>query len=274
MNNKPLISVVIPCYNQAHFLTETLESVLNQTLNNWECIIVNDGSPDNTDEVSEKWVKKDKRFKYIYKDNGGLPSARNAGIAISDSEYILPLDSDDKIHPSFLEKIIQAFNNNPSLELVCSRIQLFGVKNEELILPNYNYNQLLLQNCFGHCSAFKKRTWKAINGYDENLKSFEDWEFWIRLLKNNGKVYKIPELLFIYRKHESNSLSNRFYTDGEFYFSLYNYVYKKHIDLYINTFPNFIFVYKDYLKFKAFNEKVKRNILFKIYNQFKKMLKK
>lgn len=273
MNNNPLITVIIPCYNQAHFLVETLESVCNQTLENWECIIVNDGSWDDTEKIAEYWVNKDKRFKYFYKSNGGLPSARNAGIVKSKSNYILPLDSDDKIHPLYLEKIVQAFNQNKNLELVCSRVQLFGVKNEELILPNYSFNQLLLTNCFCNCSAFKKESWEKINGYDENLKSFEDWEFWIRLLKNNGAVYKIPELMFIYRKHEANSLSNRFYTDSEFYYGLYDYVYKKHVDLYIENFPNFIFVYKDYIKFKAFNEKVKRNPFFKIYAKLKKLVK-
>ena len=97
-----LISIIVPCYNQAHFLNEVLQSVLDQSYSNWECIIVNDGSPDNTEEIALVWCTKDKRFRYVKKENGGLSSARNAGITISQGEYILPLDADDKIYPSYL----------------------------------------------------------------------------------------------------------------------------------------------------------------------------
>ena len=88
----PLISVIVPCYNQAQYLDECLQSVLNQTYQNWECIIVNDGSPDNTHEIAESYCRKDARFKYFYKENGGLSSARNAGISISNGEFIQFLD--------------------------------------------------------------------------------------------------------------------------------------------------------------------------------------
>ncbi|HAO28647.1 MAG TPA: glycosyltransferase family 2 protein, partial [Chryseobacterium indologenes] len=76
----PTISIIVPCYNQAIYLDECLQSVLDQTYGNWECIIVDDGSPDNTKEVTEKWIEKDNRFIYLHKENGGLSSARNAGI--------------------------------------------------------------------------------------------------------------------------------------------------------------------------------------------------
>ncbi len=93
----PLISVIVPCYNQAQYLDECLQSVLDQTYQDWECIIVNDGSPDNTEEVAKKWLAKDSRFKYFYKENGGLSSARNAGIKDSIGQFIFFLDFDYKI---------------------------------------------------------------------------------------------------------------------------------------------------------------------------------
>ena len=83
-----LVSIIVPCYNQAHFLDEALQSVLSQTYTNWECIIVNDGSPDNTENIAEKWLAVDSRFKYIKKDNGGLSSARNIGIKMSKIEQV------------------------------------------------------------------------------------------------------------------------------------------------------------------------------------------
>lgn len=87
MNQTPLISVIVPCYNQAQYLDECLQSVYDQTYQNWECIIVNDGSPDNTEEIVLQWTKKDARFNYLKKENGGLSSARNAGIDIAKGEF-------------------------------------------------------------------------------------------------------------------------------------------------------------------------------------------
>ena len=108
----PLISVIVPCYNQAQYLDECLQPVLDQTYTDWECIIVNDGSPDHTEEVAKKWLKKDPRFKYIHKENGGLSSARNAGITQAKGEWVLPLDADDKIGNLYLELAEKEFSKN------------------------------------------------------------------------------------------------------------------------------------------------------------------
>ena len=91
------VSVIVPCYNQAQFLDEALMSVLNQSYANWECLIINDGSPDNTEDVALRWCNKDERFVYLKKENGGLCAARNMGIEKATGEFILPLDADDKI---------------------------------------------------------------------------------------------------------------------------------------------------------------------------------
>ena len=109
----PLISVIVPCYNQAQYLDECLQSVLDQTYQDWECIIVNDGSPDNTEEVAKKWLAKDSRFKYLYKDNGGLSSARNAGIKESKGEYVLLLNPDTLVQKDTFEKCVEYMDSNP-----------------------------------------------------------------------------------------------------------------------------------------------------------------
>ena len=100
----PLVSIIVPCYNLAQYLDEALLSIYNQTYTDWECTIVDDGSQDNTKEVAQNWVAKDSRFVYLYKENGGVSSARNFGIEKANSEYILTLDADDKHEASFLEK--------------------------------------------------------------------------------------------------------------------------------------------------------------------------
>lgn len=268
--NNPLVSIIVPCYKQAHYLSEALQSVLEQTYTNWECIIVNDGSPDNAERVAKKWMEKDSRFQYLYKENGGLSSARNAGIRCAKGTYILPLDADDKIHSTYLEKIVKVFSGNSALELVTSRIQFFGSSTKELKLPNYNYKRGLVRNCFVCTSAFKKVSWEEVGGYDENMQSFEDWEFWIRILNEKSRVYKIPEKMFFYRKHQSDSMSNSFKTNPEFYFSLYDYVYEKHKDLYKKHFPNPIIAYEENWNLKEFNQKVKNTIWFKLYTKIRR----
>jgi glycosyltransferase involved in cell wall biosynthesis len=265
----PIVSIIVPCYKQAHFLKDSLQSVLDQTYTSWECIIVNDGSPDNTEEIATQWLEKDSRFKYLKKENGGLSSARNAGIAISLGTYILPLDADDKIHLNYLEKIVKLFSENSGLELVSSKIQYIGTSTKELKLPEYYYKKLLVQNCFVCTSAFKKKSWECVGGYDENMKSFEDWEFWIRILNEKSQVYKIPEFMFLYRKHDEGSLSNSFKTNPQFYFSLYDYVYEKNKDIYKKYFPNPIIAYNENLILKDFNQKVKNSLVFKLYAKIK-----
>jgi glycosyltransferase involved in cell wall biosynthesis len=94
---KDLISIIVPCYNQAQYLDECLQSVYSQTCEDWECIIINDGSPDNTQDVANKWVVKDSRFRYYEIENSGVSSARNFGINQATGNWILPLDGDDKI---------------------------------------------------------------------------------------------------------------------------------------------------------------------------------
>ncbi|RYX81126.1 glycosyltransferase family 2 protein, partial [bacterium] len=94
-SDQALVTIITPCYNYGKFLAEALDSLLLQTYSNWECIIVNDGSIDNTDEVALQYTAKDQRFKYINQKNGGLPNARNSALKIAQGKYIQLLDADD-----------------------------------------------------------------------------------------------------------------------------------------------------------------------------------
>ena len=203
---KSLISVIVPCYNQAQYLDECLQSVLDQTYPNWECIIVNDGSPDNTEEVAKKWLAKDSRFRYFYKENGGLSSARNFGIKKAEGEWILPLDSDDYISNDYLDLAKNHFADQ-DLKVIYCEAQKFGVLNEKWKLKEFSLFNLAVENLI-FCSAFfRKEDWEKVGGYDENLlHGLEDWDFWISLLKNDGKVLKLNETCFFYQIKENSML--------------------------------------------------------------------
>lgn len=202
-----LVSIIVPCYNQMQYLPETLNCVLGQDYVNWECIIVNDGSPDRTDEVAQRYCGLDKRFKYHYKENGGLSSARNYGITKSVGEYILPLDSDDKISPDYLKMAIAILDSQSSIKIVYGRAELFGEKKGEWIIGDYSFQKLLATNLI-YCSAVYRRTdYDRTLGYNENMKyGFEDWDFWISLLENGGEVFRIDKITFYYRIRNGSML--------------------------------------------------------------------
>jgi glycosyltransferase involved in cell wall biosynthesis len=268
--SKIFISVIIPVFNQSPFLDESLNSVLEQTLQNWECIIIDDFSTDDSEIIAKKWCQKDTRFSYFKNAEKGVSNARNFGISKANGIYILPLDADDKIAPTFLEKVHLKFMSNPNLSLVYSDVTFFGIKTNNYKLPKYSYKKLLTQNCFVISSVFKKSDWKKVDGYDKKLESFEDWDFWIRVLDENSTVSKIEEKLFFYRKHQKGSLSNKFATDVKFYLNLYDYIYIKNKMIYNKYFGNPILAFHENLVLKEFNDKIKNNILFKIYNFLKK----
>jgi glycosyltransferase involved in cell wall biosynthesis len=261
------VSIIVPCYKQAHFLNQSLQSVLEQTYTNWECIIVNDGSPDDTENIAEKWCTKDSRFKYLKKENGGLSSARNTGIASCEGEYILPLDADDILHQDYLTLLVPELQQNPSLAIV-SCYSNFFVENSSNIIHKQKpvgttYHALLYENNMMATSLYHKKYWKEVGGYDENMKhGFEDWEFWIAITKK-GREYKIiEEFLFYYRKSKKSMLIDTLTNHIE---SNMEYVFKKHSEIYITQFGTTM----EYLFFlikrhHASEHKIKNSMEYKI----------
>ncbi|WP_396191038.1 glycosyltransferase family 2 protein [Flavobacterium sp.] len=238
--NLDKVTVVVPCYNQAKYLDEALQSIVNQTHGNWECIIVNDGSPDNTEQIAQHYVEKDVRFKYFYKENGGLSSARNFGIEKSNSNFILTLDSDDKYDSSFMEKALVIFEQNSEIGVVSSWISRFKDDKEiAIIKPNgKTIEDFLFQNACNGTSLFRKKCWLEVGGYDENMKNgYEDWDFYIRVCSFGWQVYVIPEPLFYYRQH---TFSMRLDAYANHDVAIKKYLYSKHKVLYLNHYDKMI----------------------------------
>jgi len=230
MNHQPLVSVIVPCYKQAEFLPEALDSVLAQTCQEWECIIVNDGSPDNTEEVAQAWLAKDARFKYLQQENRGLAGARNAGIRSSSGKYILPLDADDRIGPEYLMKAVAALETDSQLKLVYCRADFFGEKCGEWTLPDYSPAGLLARNVFFSSAVFRRVDFDTVRGYDESFRDgHEDWDFWISILLPDGKVLKLPETLFFYRIRNSSMVHS---LSAEKVIANGFKLYEKHKDMY------------------------------------------
>lgn len=231
------VSIIVPCYNQAQYIDECLQSVLDQTYENWECIIVNDGSPDNTDEVVKKWITKDSRFKYYSQENAGVSSARNLGVSKSIGEYILPLDGDDKISINYISSAVEAFIKDDLLKVVYCKAEKFGDEVGEWDLPSFSLKSLALDNMIFSSALFKRIDWQRVGGYDDKmLDGLEDWEFWIAILKNGGKVLRLDITGFYYRIKLVSRQKKLELKKKE---RLFNYLGIKHADFFVEYLGSF-----------------------------------
>lgn len=274
------VSIIVPCYKQAHFLKESLQSVLDQSYSHWECIIVNDGSPDNTEEVAKKWCAIDKRFKYIKKLNGGLSSARNAGVKVSKGEFILPLDADDLLHPQYLQKTVPVLDNNKQVAIVSCYSNFFEGQIENIIHQlkpvGTTIHAILFENELIATSLYRRVCWIEVEGYDELMNNgFEDWEFWLSVLKRGWEYRVVDDFLFYYRKAKMsmliNTLENHRESNMEYIMLKHRDIYKEHYD---NTIKYLFYLIKSQKKTEAKLKSSTQNKLAKILSKSGKYLGK
>ena len=204
---KPEVSIIIPCYNQAHYLPEAVGSVVNQTFTHWECIIVNDGSSDNTPQIANSLIMQysEKQIRLINQENKGLAEARNAGIKASKGKYILPLDADDLIHPEMLQKTVSLLKTHPEIAIAYTDVKHFGSANRIVCAGEYDFKRLCLQNHLNYCSLYRREAWESAGGYNPNMVwGYEDWDFWISCGEKGYCGKRISEPLFMYRVKETS----------------------------------------------------------------------
>ena len=233
-----LISIIIPCYNDAQYIEQSVLSALNQTYSNIEVIVVDDGSNEETKKVLKKL--ENQITKLITQENKGQSTARNVGIEASKGDYILVLDSDDFFEPSFCEKAIPLFLNNDLVRIVtCQAILWYKDGSKDLFTPRGgNIINFMHYNDALGTSMFKKEDWQSSRGYDESMRNgFEDWEFFIRLLEMEGIAEVIHEPLYNYRKQNTSTTT----IANSKKYELIKYIYLKHEELYKNNFESFVF---------------------------------
>jgi glycosyltransferase involved in cell wall biosynthesis len=215
MTKRPFVSVVIPSFNMAAYLPDAVNSVLNQTYRNYELIVVDDGSTDNTAEVVDSFSNK---VNYQYQENSGVSVARNQGIQLAKGDYIAFLDADDLWSPVKLERQIEALNRFPNLGLVgcgytvrdlsCthmlseiirrnypSREQLYEALSISQIIPGCASGVLIKKQCFDHVGLF-----------DPTLKIGEDWDMWLRIVSKYDAFFVEKILVTIRQSYSKTSI--------------------------------------------------------------------
>ena len=224
-----LVSVIIPAYNYAHFLPEALESVLAQSYEDWECIIVDDGSADNTGDLVANYLARDSRFKYIFQENRGLSAARNTGIKHAQGQFFQFLDADDLIESNKLAEHALFLKQHAEVDIVYSEARYFSTENPEERrytirgedrpwIPKTSgagqqiLKTLLLSNIMVVSAPLvRKNVFTTCGLFDESLNNQEDWEFWMRCAQHNRffHFYDKPATFTLIRYHQKSMSQSR-----------------------------------------------------------------
>lgn len=214
MNPNPLVSIIIPTYNRVHLIRETLNSILAQTYTNWECIVVDDNSTDETDELVYGFLEKDNRFKYfINKRAKGAQGARNTGILNAKGDFIQFFDSDNIMYANHLKLKLDVFRQNPDIDIITSFSHVKNANNEIIDIFTWTtlgdiFEKLIRQQTYVDTnSALIKKT--ILNDYllDENVLSFQELDLHLHLSKkaNYGMVW---DFLTAYYRRDIGTISS------------------------------------------------------------------
>lgn len=211
----PLVSVLMAAYNCERYVAQAVTSVLNQSLQDFELIIVNDGSTDRTLKILQRYAAQDQRICLISRENQGIPRTRNELLAAATAELIAIMDADDIALPNRLAQQVEFLQQHPEVVCLGSAFELIDAKGRfltKLPVPLYN-DEIQQQILAGHaaifqpCAMLRRSTVQQIGGYDETMPQAEDLDLWLRL-GEVGELANLPEALVQYRLH-ANSVSEQ-----------------------------------------------------------------
>lgn len=233
-----MLSIIIPTYNRAHLISETLESIQAQTYKNWECLVVDDFSTDNTEEFINQYSLKDNRIKYLKNERKkGAQGARNTGILKSKGEYISFFDSDDTMFPERFEKQLSFLQKNTKIDVCTCYSHLVNDTNEitgafTWITKGNILKQLLERTTYVdyNSAVIRKNIFDSVGLLDEDCPSYQEWDTYINIAQyaNFGTVH---ELLINYHQRNSGRISN----DNQRDLDGQVYIYSKHKELFIEN---------------------------------------
>lgn len=247
----PLVSIIIPCYNDFNYVETAVKSAYHQTYKNKEILVVDDGS-----DLKTKTKLKDLEDyidKILVQENKGQSAARNFGIQKANGSLVLVLDSDDYFETHFLELAVPELLK-PNISLVTCWARCFSNTEDWIYRPKGgNLKDFLFSNAACGSVLFKKSEWAEVSGYDEDMRAgWEDWEFYIRLMTLGGMCIVVQKVLFNYQKRTDSTTIRA----NQHKFELYDYIFNKHPDLYTQHYTETIDFFLEKLK-REESEKIK-----------------
>lgn len=202
----PKISVVLPTYNGETYLAQSIESVIEQTFEDWELIVVNDGSTDHTREIIEQYVKIDSRIKLINNDqNRKLPISLNIGFAQAAGEFLTWTSDDNRYLPNALEVMLGYLCRHMDKYMVCADMELID-SNGRRAGGAWKFHEtgIFHHNCVGACFLYRRNVLEEIGGYDPEMYLVEDYAYWLEIIKQYGMIGYIDSVLYQYRFHDKS----------------------------------------------------------------------
>jgi len=200
------ISVLIPCFNHGQFISDAIDSVLAQTLQDFEIIVVDDGSTDPPTRDTLARLERE-RVAVLTTENRGLPAARNHAARHARGEFLCALDADDKLAAKWFEKAVRVLDEKPEIAFVSHWLETFGDERWTWKPERCDLASLLARNVVNGAALVRRPAFDAVGGYDESMREgCEDWDFWLRLVEHGYQGAIVPEVLFYYRRR-SDSMS-------------------------------------------------------------------
>lgn len=198
------VTICIPCYQQAEYLSDAIDSALHQTYKDIEIIVVNDGSPDHTKEIAERYAAVHTNIRVINQVNKGLAAARNAAIMSMRGQYFLPLDADDILLEGCVKELVRVAKNTKA-DVIAPSFKTFGLATEQVILmASPSIEDFRTANRIGYFSMIKRSALQEVGGYSSRMFAYEDWALWFDLLSRGKTIVTVPQPLVLYRtKKES-----------------------------------------------------------------------
>jgi glycosyltransferase involved in cell wall biosynthesis len=249
--NLPLVSFIIPYYNAGATINETIDSIFSQSYENFDIWLVNDGSTDLASIEKLKDFEGREKIKILNQENSGPSIARNKAILLSNAEFIIPLDADDKIELDTVSESIESMKENRKIGVVYGNLQFFGNENKIKIQETFKIEKQLLWNQIAVCCLVRKSVFVEVGLYDEYLSKLglEDWEFWIRVGSSNWEFMKIEKIQFQIRIQTSSrtvDVANRNLVE------IKKYVCQKHSLLWVEMYENMYYQNKMTLEMPDF----------------------
>lgn len=199
----PTVSIVLPTYNGAKYLSESLDSVLAQTFTDWELIAVDDCSTDNTLSILREYEKKDERIRVIHNEvNKKLPESLNVGFREAAGKYLTWTSDDNRYHLNALATLKNFLDTHLDVALVYATMTLMDESgtNIRVFNPDADSKKLLLSNIIGACFMYRREVLQTIGEYDTDLFCVEDWDYWLRIAAKYN-IHHLPQVLYDYRQH-------------------------------------------------------------------------
>lgn len=204
----PRVSVVIPCHNSELYIEETVSSVLDQDLRDFEIVLVDDGSRDATVDVVRALIQRlpARTIRLIEQANRGQAGARNTAIDAARGRYILPLDSDDLIADGMLAHCADRLDADPGLDLVYGDREDFGDVSGVHASGRFELDRLKYFNQLAYCGMYRRALWQRVGGYQINVSGFDDWNFWIAAAAAGARAEHVPRVLMRHRRRRPSQM--------------------------------------------------------------------